>query len=45
MFDEIINHKLDAFVAKPVTKLKAYKETGIIATDSITHLEDVPPLA
>lgn len=45
MFDEIINKRIDEFVSKPRTKLRARKDEGVIEIDSITHLEGVPALA
>ncbi len=42
MFDEMINARIDDFVSKPQTKLRADKENGAILLDSITTLTGVP---
>lgn len=42
---EIINNRIDEFVSKPQTKLRADKENGTILIDSITTLTGVPALA
>lgn len=41
----IINNRIDEFVSKPQTKLRADKENGAIVIDSITTLSGVPSLA
>lgn len=45
MFGEMTNARIDEFVAKPQTKLRADKTNGTIQIDSITHLTGVPPQA
>jgi predicted helicase len=45
MFDRVGNDIIDKFVSKPVTKLRAHKETGTIIIDSLTTLTGVPALA
>lgn len=45
MFDEVSGKRIDDFVAKPVTKLRADKENGTITIDSLTILTGVPAQA
>ncbi|HXG82790.1 MAG TPA: type ISP restriction/modification enzyme [Pyrinomonadaceae bacterium] len=45
MFDEIANKRIDEFVSKPQTKLRADKENGAILIDSMTTLSGIPPTA
>lgn len=45
MFDSIGNEKIENFVVKPQTKLRAGKENGAILIDSLTTLTGVPALA
>jgi len=40
-----VDKRLDEFISKPRTKLRARKDEGVIEIDSITHLEGVPALA